>query len=834
MIDFYSALMSIVVLYGISLSTGYAIAHYIFDAKLSSYPFFVRLPVYIAFGFSMLIPVYLAMAVVKVTVLTSLMVFLLSTAYIVLGRKTWCRRNKQCDNQRQSKFSAHGLFENTFPFIFFVATLMYFSLIVGYMKWPPAGDIISGTGPLVSLIEFTGKLPIGQSPILVLYPPGFHVATATFNTLLRLYPAEAVFLIGASVIILIPQLLYSLTYFTTNSKIFSLIAFSSGLLIHPSGHLEKWVVGYFFNGVYPCLTGFLIIMTFANFLVLISIDNDERNWYKVRNNLMISFLLNVSLVFTYPPFALLTITYTVMMLIIHRDLIWQQFKLVSVNLTTKILIAIAIILVLAFLYSLISQNHYIFNLLISYLRGSYFPGGVGIGGKETAYAYVISPSFFLDNVNGISIIIAYLIGAYLIMKWKKLDVPLFFMVIATFVFVSLNEIIYQYVFYILPSRSIIILSLLSYQLIFTAVDKILKRLSYANKVIIIVIKRKITIKFHEVMLKGAIAIIVISIFAPSLSGYFSFEKLQEWSWFSCQPWFMNDLAALEWINKNIGSTDLILNDASYISNYLWSLSIKNLTSHPWSQCVYKERFNVLQKVWQNPRDIQYIIEILKKYNISYIFSTSEWGYLLSGEHHGYYAKSYTPEQYAKIFDHYFFLKPVFTSGSTRVYKVSLTDVKLKQLQIYDLQSSTANTFWNESGAWNAGGTVGIPLLSNVTQKIDVPSGNFYCWGVYHYFQGIEKWPEKTRYLSISIRTRFRLGLSLLVWDINGNNVRYDFVSSGENNDRIFLDLLNPSESHGIIDIKKIRGFALITGFVGPYPRPGDSIWIKYIALYEVD
>jgi hypothetical protein len=99
--------------------------------------------------------------------------------------------------------------------------------------------------------------------------------------------------------------------------------------------------------------------------------------------------------------------------------------------------------------------------------------------------------------------------------------------------------------------------------------------------------------------------------------------------------------------------DLILN----ASNYLWSLSIKNLTHHPWTRFVYEKRFNDLQKVWQNPRDIEYIIEVFKKYNVRYIFSTSEWGFQLYGTNHGYYAKPYSPEQYAEIFDQYLFWRP---------------------------------------------------------------------------------------------------------------------------------------------------------------------------------
>jgi hypothetical protein len=37
----------------------------------------------------------------------------------------------------------------------------------------------------------------------------------------------------------------------------------------------------------------------------------------------------------------------------------------------------------------------------------------------------------------------------------------------------------------------------------------------------------------------------------------------------------------------------------------------------------------------------------------------------------------------------------------------------------------------------------------------------------------------------------------------------------------------------MMDTTKIKGFALITGFLGPYPRPGNSIYIKYMKLLQV-
>ena len=666
-------MVSVVAIYGISLPTGYIIIRSVLGLRLSAAPLVVRLLIYIAFGVTVLIPVYLALSFVKVTALTLITIFLLSLISILLGRRTW--RGRVQRTEQKGGIASKGLVDEILPLTIFVVTALYFLLMVDYMKWPPAGDIISGNGPLVSLIEFAGKLPIEPSPIILLYPPGFHVITATFNSMLKLYPAEAVFLVGSSIIILVPQLLYGLTYVATRSKTFSTVAFFATFLIHPSGHLDKWIVGYFFNGTYPSLMGFLIILTFMNLLALIDTDCSKKDWFKARQSLLTSLLVSVTLVFTYPPFALLTITYIIVIVAINRGLFWQHLRQASrdFDLTSKVFLGLAISITLALAYALFLHFYYIFDVIISYIKGSYFPGGIGVGGAETRLAYYLSPSIFFDNVNGMLIPIAYAVGAYSTIRLRNFGVPLFFLLTSTLVFASLNEMIYRFVLYIMPTRSVIILFLLSWPLILTMADKIITKMFMPTRMVALIFKQKKVTTSFAALVKGVLAILTICAFITPLSAYFSFQQLETWSWFSHQPWFKDDLAALEWINKNVGPTDLIFNDASHASNYLWSLSIKNLTGHPWSQFVYEERFNALMKVWQDPRDIEYIKEVFKKYDVRYVFSTSEWGYQLYGKRHGYFAKPYSPEQYAEIFDHYPFLETVFKAGSTRVYKVNLPE-----------------------------------------------------------------------------------------------------------------------------------------------------------------
>ena len=143
---------------------------------------------------------------------------------------------------------------------------------------------------------------------------------------------------------------------------------------------------------------------------------------------------------------------------------------------------------------------------------------------------------------------------------------------------------------------------------------------------------------------------------------------KKWFWFDIAE---NDFAALEWINKNVPTNDLVLNDATFTSEFEMSMSVKNMTYWVWGWLNFHERANALLEVWREPSNLSRVLTLLQQHNVSYILSTSEWGQLLYNPDlsYSYVSKPYTPEQYAMIFDQYPFLKPVFRQGSTIICKV---------------------------------------------------------------------------------------------------------------------------------------------------------------------
>jgi hypothetical protein len=166
-------------------------------------------------------------------------------------------------------------------------------------------------------------------------------------------------------------------------------------------------------------------------------------------------------------------------------------------------------------------------------------------------------------------------------------------------------------------------------------------------------------------------ILIISIFAPTLNSHFSLNILTSPStnYFLKQSGFTSDFEALEWIDRNIPPEDLILNDFSFSSFYLLSFSYRNVTT--FYQSHSKATIDSFQ-VWRKPEDSNFLRLMIEKYDVKYIFVTSEprfFDYLYKGPAE-YTVKFYTPSEYIDIFDSYPFLTPIFRQGESVIYKIS--------------------------------------------------------------------------------------------------------------------------------------------------------------------
>jgi hypothetical protein len=139
---------------------------------------------------------------------------------------------------------------------------------------------------------------------------------------------------------------------------------------------------------------------------------------------------------------------------------------------------------------------------------------------------------------------------------------------------------------------------------------------------------------------------------------------------------LSDIHALEWIAENVKENELILNDASFISLFLQGYRIKNLTFWMWT---WNARFDYTNEVFNETfgsTNTQDFYEALVRYNISYIFLSSEKMYLWRLTPLSELPETYKPWKYAakewpitEFFENMPFLEKVFEEGKTKIYRV---------------------------------------------------------------------------------------------------------------------------------------------------------------------
>ncbi|MGQ9722046.1 MAG: hypothetical protein ACUVXA_12075 [Candidatus Jordarchaeum sp.] len=553
------------------------------------------------------------------------------------------------------------LLKGLVPLFLIILTFFHFSLVISQMGWPPVGDILSGHGPFTSLLLYNGKIittlePLASNPLH--YPIGFHVVAANIASWFHLFPGEAVFLLGGLTIILIPLLMYSLTYMLTKSIPLSLLVYFSVFMIHPSGHLEKWIVGFFYNGPYPNLTAFMIVI----FSICILGLTEYRPLEKLKQRYHIGsiatlFFSLLALLLVYPSFSIFVAIMITFVVLRHRNefVIFLQKKPIS-TITPFLLVGGLTFLTLprAWVYTPERMASGLYQPNFTYIYGL-----VKFGGE----------AFLFDHITGYVMCIALFISLILIYKKKYLFINLIYIIIFCWAIFTLSPAAPTILFIIEPSRAITIPCVISWLILSLGITEIfrMKRLkkylhSPINSVLIVIL-----ISF----------IILIPQFSASIVQEFSYANAQRYSWYTSTSTFPNDFIALLWINYNIPPNELILNDLSWTSYWIPSLSIKNITYNRQLDPLGIDRAKELKTVWEKPHEEYTVYQLLKKYDVHYVFLPSFWGWYDAPELGGtgrVVGKPFSAEWYVQIFDTYPFLKIVFRLGSTTVYKVDLTQV----------------------------------------------------------------------------------------------------------------------------------------------------------------
>jgi len=648
----------------LSFPAGYLLLHCISRNRLTNIPFFVRYPLYISIGLSFL------------GIISWLIILPFVNGYILLFISLICWVIILFNKLNRKEITIRHLinFNEFLPLTLFAILFLHFSFIVGYYKWPPVGDILSH-GRTVSYLISSRRGALRGFSYFIYYPFSFHALSAYLSLLLGTYPGETVFLLGATIVTVIPMMFYSLTFTTTKSKSIALIPFI-GSLVYEKTNLERWFIGYFYNGPYPNLWGFLVFFTFFAICCL------KEYFMSKKNQFMILFILTLHMYATYFPFVPFNV---LCILLSEYKTIIKVFK--KKNRWSIILLLTLIILfysgIIAF--DKIVELHNLKNIMEFY--------------KLSMPKFTFMSGY---TINFYITILSVPVALYLLVKRKYPTMPLSYVIIISILILStLHPTFHSFFYPILPSRSFMIVSGLSWIVLSLFIHSIsnshmslnLKALLIKRDRLIIIPKTFIPLTF-----------IIISILFFPIYSLPPINSIRGLGWFILSE-YPDNFATLEWIHNNVPAEDIILGDASFASQFIHSFSAKG----PFGSLYLVGKYAELRSIWRSPENKTLVINLLRKYNISYVFVSSEWGWW----DHGYRSKPRTPIQYIKIFDNYSFLQIMFKNGNSAVYKVNLLNE----------QSSSYTNNTKNKNVYNCGIIVHHdPIINSKLTSPDVKRG----------------------------------------------------------------------------------------------------------------
>lgn len=541
------------------------------------------------------------------------------------------------------------------PFLVLV-TLGYFAWVVVTLRWPPVGDVIFIHGPVTTYLV-NGGYPSAYGHLGYFYPVGFHVLPAALVGPFGLYPAEAVFVVGAFVAALIPPLMYRLARQLGAPALLALLAFTAAFVVHPSDNLEQWILGPLYNGPYSNLLGLLLV----SLLLVLVTDRFPQgltgSGFRVYAPAAVVY--SIVLAFVYPSFAILVLLDLVVLflLVVGTDRSSTMTDLrARVRQHPRMVIGVLVVFGLA-LVGLGLRAPYLD--LIWQLYAAPPPDYV---------AYRLDPSFLTNNPTGVLVLVGIVVALYWVWKRRHAGFAVFYLMTASLLSLSLLPSLYPLIWPILPSRALMILGIAAWPMVLA---QVLPSLLQLRRFVFHVRGREgapwAPRSRGLVIATAVLFVLVLGVQATTDPAVNAFNAPQHYGWYSATPYFESDVDGIAWLAAHAQPHDLILSDGSFISRYALSVGLVNLSNMiplEFNQTM----FDALNYIWAHPTDKNNVTQILLEYDVRYILSTSDWGtYVLSV--HQYLPRPFTPQTYATVFDGYSFLTIGFASGDTRVYVV---------------------------------------------------------------------------------------------------------------------------------------------------------------------
>ncbi|RLG10858.1 hypothetical protein DRN73_06830 [Candidatus Pacearchaeota archaeon] len=601
---------------------GYIIVKRVEDEKMREIDFIIKIPIYIVVGIAACIVFFFILGFFKLNKLVVYLVFLLSWSVLLI-------RNKP----KLPKFSSNLVLF----LILFILSHFIFANVVYQSIWSPPGDAISHA-EIISLFQYHEKIPSNYMPIADVdfsiwsYPIGLHLLGVVFVYLFCLFPGQSLLILAGTTSSLIPLIIYSTIYLYTKNKLASLFGFLLSFILptlsvswSPAHDL---LLSNLICGTYPAHLSTLLIISLFSVLLLFGIS---------KKSFLLFLIVSSAISITYYPYAILILIITIIYLF-YMDKIRNIYKIFTV------------ILMFTFLY-------YLKNFTFVY---------------KNWYCHVMdlynkANSLHFLSINGVIAGSGLIFFIYLY-KSRTLRNCVFicYSVFVLLSLLSMNRFMYtNFIWFVYPHRFFLLVVGLSY-LIFPIL--LIKTLSRLNK--------KALITDYRVM----ITYLLIILFFPTLNVFCSYRYPS-----GNRP-TDTDYEGIVWIIKNTTSEELVLNDKTFTGLYLTSFRaqyvINSRNIEIWlfkgkrlENKDMKRRILEANEIFENPGDYERVSEIIKKYDIQYIFISSDDYYIdYCSEEATWKKREYPQEVYFYYFDKNPYLIQVYRKGKTGVYKVIKSDM----------------------------------------------------------------------------------------------------------------------------------------------------------------
>ena len=591
---------------------GYLIMHWRENEHFRSLSFPVRLPIYIGVGMAVVCLVSFIVSHFKISVFIPWGMLLACLLLLLIKYRDSFRHVKRRIEALVSwrpKLDGSALL----PLLLLVFTLVIFTRLLSYTGAMPIwGDPIPHSLYVSTFLHYD-KIVYSLDPAtaggtafsdLGRYPLGFHALGAMVTLLTGRFPGEAIFLLGASVAILVPCLLYSLVYAKTRSPFFSLTAF---LLVFMAPTLDPFPLrsytfySGFLQGCYPGFLGAFFVLLFCYLATCVHkpLNPGPRKWYFLQ--LAIAALAVLA---AYRSLFIFILLYSVLAIAYSQR---AKIKAVATS-RYRLLAAIAAI---AFLTGLAFAARALLPRLMEW--------GFSVTEGERLVGHYVPASFLLTNANGY-IVLAATLGVVGLLAFRR-HVFFCFLYLCVLIpsYLALNWDLFTNVLWLItPMRSIWVLIPLSYVALLLSIHSAFAVWHPLRRV------QQTILPYSRIFVTMILlAFLVLTFVSPhSSAGFavFNYKPQHAAMYPNEEEW-----QAMAWMANNVPQDQLILNDMTWAGHFIPAFSFQYQVYYRYTANCPEWRTARLadsRAMLDDPGNYGLVHDVVAKWQIKYIYVTS--------------------------------------------------------------------------------------------------------------------------------------------------------------------------------------------------------------------